>query len=253
MYRHGSIIYIEKLLFFKTFPFYEIQFDSLRGQNSVGRKLLGSHLLSKSSCQLSQIFQVNNKVGLIPIIEHKIKREDHTTTRVSDIVEIEESDWLWTVKFGLENYFKNKQKKYSAYKHTNCAAFILDWITTIEFTFFLIRFWVEIDKWFEPGRSLNLFTCFIFQNSYLFSMLSCIMEYFINHIYVSMTEMQHWKLSRLVYNSDLMSSLLILYRLQVGHKEQRVCQWRIVYNFIFLILIYSCWGKYEHEQIFKVW
>ena len=70
VYRHGSIIYIEKtLILWKFSILWNTVSDSLRGQNSVGTKLLGSHLLSKSSCQSSKIFQVKNisiyKVGLM--------------------------------------------------------------------------------------------------------------------------------------------------------------------------------------------
>ena len=150
--------YIEKLLFFQSFLFYEIDsFWQLKRSKfcwEFGTKLLWWHLvLSKSSGQLRKIFQVKNKFSLQDRsgIPRKQWWQDHTCLGYR---RRETTGWMWTVKFWFENYFKNKQKKYSAYKHRDWAAFILDWIPTIEFTFFLIRFWVErLTNDFNPGEA----------------------------------------------------------------------------------------------------
>ena len=181
MYRHRSIIYIEKLLFFQSFLFYEIDsFWQLKRSKFCWDTY--SHLLSKSSCQLSKIFQVKNFslfTRSVWVLRPRIQLPEQNISVIT-WEQSRDSDWMWTVKFWFENYFKNKQKKYSAYKHTDWAAFILDWITTIEFTFFLIRFWLEIDKWFEPGRSLNVFRCFIYILKFLFAQYA-ILHYDIFH------------------------------------------------------------------------
>ena len=135
--------------------------------------------------------------------------------------------------------FKKIKRKNIQHTNINYVAFILDWITTIEFTFFLIRFWSEIDKWFEAWAKLKSFYRFIFWNSYLFSLLTCIDAYFIFQIFqlaFFRTPTNFVKVTAFWYTEVVITT--ILGNVVTHFNEENIQTGNLIY--VFNKCIYSC-------------